>query len=242
MYQLWEIERILKQQSGRPDYNGSFPLKNLIRNSVELIYPAGNTIFSKYKNLYIPEVIMGSSSDIVLGEHIAFYDDTDSIEEQGLAYFVMGKTSRSQTPIYICDNHNFVLEAWALLKEEKPILIHIDQHRDDAKATQYKSLYHTRICDYIDFAIQLGWIREPYISITENRDVPKIDLIPTENKICNIDLDIFAPECTVISLEDKLKGVLNGSENANLITLATSPGFIKQEYAIKIAKLLWEYL
>ena len=226
-----------------PAYTAKLPLKDIIRPTFTTEYPNGNTSFAEEGTaLHIAEICAGNQDDIRLGTKTAFLDANDSINECGIDKYIIGHTTNTGTPIFICDNHNVVLEAWQLLKKDCPTLAHIDQHRDNATATQLDSLHHTRICDYIDFAIKHNWIKKDIISIIESGDLIKLPLIPAENKICNIDLDIFAPECTVLSDEEKIDIIYKAAFNCSLITIATSPGFIDQHRAIDIAKLLWQYL
>jgi len=54
-------------------------------------------------------------------------------------------------------------------------------------------------------------------------------------------LDFFAPELTSISLAKKLELISSLTPHAQLITMATSPLFIDQEFAIAIGKLFWRW-
>ncbi|MCK5529299.1 MAG: hypothetical protein KAI74_06415 [Kiritimatiellae bacterium] len=243
---IWQLETILAKKTESTKlstYSKAIPVESITRPKFTLNYPDGNTSFAeKNSTLQVPEISYGTADDIKQGTEVAFIDANDAISECGIEKYIIGHTTQTGTPIFICDNHNIVLEAWQLVKEERPTLIHIDQHRDDAAALQYESLHHTRICDYIDFAIKQNWIKSDIISIIESGDLSKLPLIPAENKICNIDLDIFAPECSVLSDEEKVDVILKAADSSSLITIATSPGFIDQQLAIKIAKLLWQYL
>ncbi len=246
MNMIWQLETILEQKNKSvllPKYTGIMAIETIVRPEFTLHYPDGNSSFAaKGTKLQVPEICCGELDDIVLGSEIAFIDINDKIEEYGIEKYIIGYTENTGTPIFICDNHNVVLEAWQLVKEDIPTLVHIDQHRDNAPATQLESHYNTRICDYIDFAIQNNWIQPEIISIIESGDLPKTEKIPATNKICNIDLDIFAPECTVLTPEEKINIIHKASAGSSLITIASSPGFIDQKLAISIAKLLWQYL
>ncbi|MCF6177452.1 MAG: hypothetical protein L3J71_16985 [Victivallaceae bacterium] len=245
MHFLWQLEKLLTDLSDQlaPACSDYLPLETIVRSVLTLVYPHGNSGFSlDERNLPVPAICQGGADDIIDGDDIAFVDSSSGIAERGLKNFIIGHTAHTGTPIFICDNHNYVLEAWQLLREQQSTLVHIDQHRDDAPATQFETLYHTRICDYIDFAIRNKWIAEQVISIIEQHDLPQLQSMPDHNRICNIDLDIFAPECTILSLADKVKAIIAAADNCSLITLATSPGFIAQPRAIEIAKLLWKYL
>jgi hypothetical protein len=244
-YFLWRLENLLTNCSDQlfPACAANLPIESVVRSALTLVYPHGNSGFSDGEhNLPVPAIRQGGADDIIYGDDVAFIDSSSGIAERGLKNFIIGHTTHTGTPIFICDNHNYVLEAWQLLGGRQPTLVHIDQHRDDALATQLETLSHTRICDYIDFATKNSWIAEQIISIIEQHDLQQLKSIPDHNKICNIDLDIFAPECTILSLEDKVAAIIAAAKNCSLITLATSPGFIDQPRAIEIAKLLWKYL
>lgn len=244
-YFLWQLEKLLNNHNSQrlPACSARLPIENIVRPAMTLTHPHGNSEFSQAEhNLPVPEIRQGCTDDIIYGDDIAFVDSASGIAERGLKHFIIGHTAHTNTPIFICDNHNYVLEAWQLLQEQRPVLVHIDQHRDDAPAAQLETLYHTRICDYIDFAIKHNWIIEQVISIIEQNDLSQLKAIPDNNKICNIDLDIFAPACTVLSLDEKVNAIIAAAGNCSLITLATSPGFIEQPRSIEIAKLLWKYL
>ncbi len=243
---IWQLETLLSKKQITtilPPYTGRLPIETITRPAFTLNYPEGNASFAeKGGKLYVSEIFIGNKDDIKPGTEIAFIDTNEKIEECGIEKYIFGETSQTGTPIFICDNHNVVLEAWQLLGSDKPTLIHIDQHRDNAEAAQLESIHKTRICDYIDFAIKNNWIKKEIISIIESGDLPKLNLIPESNKICNIDLDIFAPECTVLTDEEKIDVIYKAASSCSLITIATSPGFIDQQLAISIAKLLWRYL
>jgi len=242
---LWQLEGLLFERSDQltAARSDKIPIEKIIRDSFTLHHPHGNSVFSRNAtDLPVPAIIKGGPENIEHGENLAFVDSSEGIAERGLKNFIIGYTVNTGTPIFICDNHNYVLEAWQLLQGQQPTLIHIDQHRDNAPALHDETLYHTRICDYIDFAIIHKWIAEKFISIIESADLKQLSDIPIQNKICNVDLDIFAPECTVLSLEDKVNVITAAADNCSLITMATSPGFIAQPRAIEIARLLWKYL
>jgi hypothetical protein len=67
------------------------------------------------------------------------------------------------------------LESWKFFKSgknQKTLLIHIDQHKDDAdyKKPILDFRRDLRICDYINYAIDEKWINKKYISLCENID------------------------------------------------------------------------
>lgn len=245
MYLLWKLEKLLKEFfDDSKSTTKTVDFSPILREGFTLSYPQGNSSFGeKETELFVPPVTLGDSSCLSVGNKIVFSDLSEDLSCVGLDQFVCG-TSGSGTPIFACDNHNFVLEAWQLLKEEKPTLVHIDQHRDEASCICGKNgkIVQTRICDYIDYAIKNEWIEEKFFSIIESGDLWQLPELPKNNKIVNIDIDIFVPECTILTLEEKVDIITKSAQNASLITLATSPGFIEPKLSTEIAKLLWKYL
>ncbi len=243
-YLVWKIEKLLKEFHSAESSDSNFDFSPILRDSYQLSYPIGNASFANPNDkLFVPSVELGDASDLKVGEETVFIDVSENLNCRGLDKFICGKAN-SGIPIFVCDNHNFVLEAWQLIKSLKPTLIHIDQHRDEAicQCGQGGKIEATRICDYIDYAQKNEWIASGFISFTESADLCKISELPSENKIVNIDVDIFDPECTILTLEEKVKFITESARNATLITIATSPGFIDQELSVEIAKLLWKYL
>jgi len=57
--------------------------------------------------------------------------------------------------------------------------------------------------------------------------------------ILNLDLDFFQPDLDFIDYELKKKVVLDIAKKATVITVATSPFFIKQDLALKVFKDLF---
>jgi len=245
---LWDIENFLEKETNKLKKNTTkTSLKNCIRKSFYLEENKGNNSFgfekNKNKKLYVPEVIYGDEQDIKIGSEIVFEDE--GVRSIGLESYVYGKTQHTQTPVFICDNHNQVLEAWNCVKDKQLTLVHIDQHKDDALFTGDKEnwIRETKICDYISCAQQLNWIQEKYFSFIEIQDLDQIKNINTQEKvILNIDLDFFSPDLSTVNLEEKLKLILFFVPQVEIITLATSPLFIDQEFAIEIGKLFWKYL
>ncbi len=248
-YYIWKIGKainnICEVRNVTPKKNQTF--NSIFREAFWIDKNIGNNSYG-FKNgakLFCAEIKEFKEFDLELGQNPVFRDHEDNKEFVGLNHYLMSNTLNSKTPIFICDNHNLVLEAWELFKNQKYNLIHIDQHFDNAKYAG--SLVDdwrvsTRICDYINFAKSSEWIGE-ILSFVESIDMKKIDKIENNGDvILNIDIDFFAPEMTLISIEEKIKLIFESAKNAKLITLATSPGFIDQKLAIKIAELLFKYL
>ncbi len=247
MYYLWKIEQALEKNE-LPLSNHQVDWSPIIRGSFFFEGHYGNNSFLRQgeSGLIIPGIVMGSAMDLEVGDQVVFCDNQDDeyLQCMGLKHYVCTKTD-SGIPLFICDNHNLVLEAWQLFKNECPTLIHIDQHKDNAKINCRvdEPIYHTRICDYIDYAQKKQWIKRDYFSFVESQDLPKLgEAVHTINKIVNIDIDFFVKEVTMLTLEEKINVISSCCEGATLITIATSPGFIDQSLAVEITKLLARYL
>lgn len=252
---LWDIEKLLEQMRGNlgsqcKETDTHEYMRDTQRNGFYINQNQGNNTFDyrKGKKIWVPPLIYGDIKNILPGEKIVFQDEGQ--KSTGLMYYVCGKTHTNKTPIFLCDNHNAVLEIWKPFYEKnktKAILIHIDQHKDDAIFhDSYNDDFRktTKICDYIDYAISKKWISQNVYSFTESMDLQKIKHLhfaDTSQYIINIDLDFFALELSSISLLEKMQLITQCIKKADVITLATSPLFIHQEFAREIAKLFWKY-
>lgn len=239
--------------------------------------------YFEWKKIWIPWVKIWSIENLELWNEVVFADLEDWKYKESVwlkdhlwiinsAYQnkILDKLERYESnnnhpPIFICDNHNYALEAWKYFKNEKPLLIHIDQHRDEAFPLNIKKsslvwktslnyLIQTRVCDYINWAKDNNWIQKSHISLCESKDFNNLsisDLIQNKfsppfekgvknkkdnNFILNIDLDIFAPEQTIISYDQIWSLIFGLAKNACLITIATSPLFIDQKKAIELVR------
>lgn len=256
---IWQIENIIKKhcEVRKIATLNASDLSQITRDSFWISDNIGNNSYgfkeSDAKNktcesskLFCPKIIYSDKFNIKLGTEPVFRDHELDKEFAGVNHYLISHSLKSNTPIFICDNHNMVLEAWRLVKEKRLNLIHIDQHFDNAQCeityNNKQSIYQTKICNYIDFATKSNWI-DKTLSFVESKDLKQIDKIDNlSDTILNIDLDFFAPEVNLISLEDKINLIFKSAKSAKLITMATSPGFIDQPLAIKVAKLLFENL
>lgn len=151
-------------------------------------------------------------------------------------------------PIFVMDNHNAALFAFLEISEKSaaplPVL-HIDAHPDEAPAEfevpmigrgNIQDVYDkSRIGDFLDVATRGGLIGEITRVVTsaefENFTVPK------ESYILNLDIDIFGPEGAHEELERKVRVIKRAWVGASAIIVATSPGFIDQDFAQEIVKI-----
>ena len=54
--------------------------------------------------------------------------------------------------------------------------------------------------------------------------------------VLNLDLDFFSPDLDYIDYEKKKNLILRLAEKAKYITIATSPAFIEQKYALRVLR------
>ena len=67
------------------------------------------------------------------------------------------------------------------------------------------------------------------------------DLKPEGEYVLDIDLDIFSKDMDYIPYDFRLNKIKELIKGAKVITIASSPYFIDQEYAIKVLKELFNY-
>ena len=184
----------------------------------------------------------------------------------GLSEDVLLFEHETGKPVYIFDNHHKALFAFLDTKENTgkvlPV-VHIDAHPDDARSgynggiistENIKQAYEqSRICDFLDTAGKGNLIRETMRVVTsaefEKFTNPLPNPLPClpagrprregeQPFILSLDIDIFGPEGGYIELDQKIKTIARAWQQATVITIATSPGFIDQEYAWKIIEIM----
>ncbi|PCI24906.1 hypothetical protein COB57_04005 [Candidatus Peregrinibacteria bacterium] len=221
--------------------------KKVLQQGIYHSGDTGNNTFSPPgKSIYMSPILQGNINDIAEGNETVLYDQGRA--ETGLKQCVFGKTSYSNTDIFVCDNHNRVLWVFEKYKKIQPLLIHIDQHKDEAlfhpdcNEKNYET--HSRVCDYIPLAKKFAWIQSSHISLTNSEELQKFQTktLPDTPIILNIDIDIFAKECCHLSTEEIVISIIKTAKKASVICLATSPLFIPQNLAQNITKILWKYL
>jgi len=270
---------------------GFFEIENRWNNTFN--FPKNSKL---WKKIFIPWIKIWKFEDLKLWKKIVFEDFDEDYEngknwEKKLvkeAWFenflwILDHENKNNwekkiekfPPIFICDNHNHVLESWKFFKSgknQKTLLIHIDQHKDDAdyKKPILDFRRDLRICDYINYAIDEKWINKKYISLCENIDFQEFfdtekffkswenffwnnrnfsdseeiflefekDFLNKNKKyrwkiILNIDLDIFVDHQTLINHDKLFKFISFMKNRVDLISIASSPLFLKKE------KVLW---
>lgn len=220
--------------------------------------PVGNNIFSyedrKNKKIYVPKLISGDLDDVLVGEEIVFneIDDGSEISSKGLKnmvnYYFQGKD------IYIFDNHNHAFYFWikslSLNRFSKGCkLVHVDQHKDmrgpenyDVEIDNIEDVFRytnevLNVGNFIKPALKHGVFSEVIIMDSSY----SLDLDIQGEYVLDIDLDIFSKDMDYIPYDTRLAKIQNLIKSARVITVASSPFFIDQEYAIKVLKELFNY-
>ena len=186
---------------------------------------------------------------------------------KGLRNFV--RTSWRGKPVYIFDNHNHAFAFWHLEwirggLETGARLVHMDMHKDSREPESYLSptksgdsdevFQYTNtvlnVGNFIPAAVKSGLVgnvinldseaslREFESAAPKNADLP----VPAGDTIFDLDLDIFAPEMNYIDKYLKMKAIKKAAEKSSMITIATSPFFIKQGLALKRLHQIFEFL
>ena len=229
--------------------------------------------FFESKKIFIPWIKIWKFEDLKFWKEVVFEDfDIDKNWKEFLRkelwfekhLWIVDK--KWFPPIFICDNHNHVLESWKFFKWEKTQMIHIDQHRDNAKYLNPVVDFRRdlRICDYINFAIDEKWVSEKYISLCEMQDFDKYfeknffwngknfwdcEKIFSEFEekflwwkkiILNIDLDIFVDYQTIVNHQKIFELIKFLKNKVDLISIASSPLFLKKEEVFGLLKRILE--
>lgn len=220
--------------------------------------PVGNNIFSyeerSNKKIFVPKLIKGTLEDVHLGEHIVFNeideDENKEIKAKGLENLVEYRVD--DKVVYIFDNHNHAFYFWMKSLKENLFtrgckLVHVDQHKDMREPDNY-DVDEENLDDvfrYTNKVLNVGNFIKPALHKGIFSEVVIIDSsygfdIEIEGEyVLDIDLDIFSKDMDYIPYDlriDKIKKLIN---NSKVITIASSPYFIEQDYAIKVLKELF---
>ena len=220
--------------------------------------PMGNNIFSyderENKKIYVPKLIEGTLDDVLVGEEIVFneIDEDIEIKAKGLKNMVIYKYKGKD--IYIFDNHNHAFYFWIKSLEKGNFtkgckLVHVDQHKDTREPENYNVDIENidDVFRYTNEVLNVGSFIKPALHHNIFSDVIIIDssygfeLDIDGEFVLDIDLDIFSKDMDYIPYELKISKIKELIEKSNVITIASSPFFINQEYAIKVLKELFNY-
>lgn len=218
--------------------------------------PMGNNIFSyeerSNKSIFVPSLIKGTLEDVAVGEEIVFneIDEDKEIKAKGLKNMVFYK--KEDKDIYIFDNHNHALYFWInSLKSNKfkkgCKLVHVDQHKDMREPENYDVDMNSLddVFRYTNEVLNVGNFIQPALKHNIFSEVIIIDSsygfdMDIEGEyVLDIDLDIFSKDMEYISYDKRVSKIKELIKGAKVITIASSPFFIDQEYAIKVLKELF---
>jgi len=220
--------------------------------------PTGNNIFSyeerENKKIYVPKLIEGTLDDVSVGEEIVFneIDEDIEIKAKGLKNMVIYKYQDKD--IYIFDNHNHAFYFWIKSLEKGNFtkgckLVHVDQHKDTREPQDYNVDIEDidDVFRYTNEVLNVGSFIKPALKYNIFSDVIIIDSsygfnLEIEGEfVLDIDLDIFSKDMDYIPYNLKISKIKELIKKAKVITIASSPFFIEQDYAIKVLKELFNY-
>ena len=218
----------------------------------------GNNIFSyedrENKKIYVPKLIEGTLDDVLVGEEIVFneIDEDIEIKAKGLKNMVIYKYKDKD--IYIFDNHNHAFYFWIKSLEKGNFtkgckLVHVDQHKDTREPDNYNVDLNdiNDVFRYTNETLNVGSFIKPALKHNIFSEVIIIDSsygfeLDIEGEfVLDIDLDIFSKDMDYIAYDIKISRIKELIDRAKVITIASSPFFINQEYAIKVLKELFNY-
>lgn len=220
--------------------------------------PTGNNIFSyeerENKQIYVPKLIEADLNAVVVGDEIVFneIDEDVEIKAKGLKNIV--KYNINNKDVYIFDNHNHAFYFWLKSLSKKSFnkgckLVHVDQHKDMREPEDYDVdiLDMDDVFRYTNEVLNVGNFIKPALKHNIFSEAIIIDSsygfdLDIEGEyVLDIDLDIFSKDMDYIPYETKVSKIKDLIKNTKVITIASSPFFIEQEYAIKVLKELFNY-
>lgn len=218
--------------------------------------PYGNNVFSyeerENKKIFVPKLIEGNLEDVEVGENIVFneIDEENEVKAKGLKNLVQYKLK--DKTIYIFDNHNHAFYFWMKSLKNNEFnkgckLVHVDQHKDMREPQDYivdiQNLddvfrYTNEVLNVGNF-IQPALKKEIFSQVIIIDSSYSFDVKVEGEYVLDVDLDIFSRDMDYIPYDFRLNKIKNLIKDAKIITIATSPYFIEQDYAIKVLKELF---
>ena len=128
-------------------------------------------------------------------------------------------------------------------------LVHIDQHKDMREPENYDVDINDidDVFRYTNYTLNVGNFIKPALHHNIFSEAIIIDStygleMDVEGEIVlDIDLDIFSNDMEYMSYDLRVNKIKEYIERAKVITIASSPFFIEQDYAIKVLKELFNY-
>lgn len=220
--------------------------------------PVGNNIFSyderKNKKIFVPKLIEGNLDAVKVGEKIVFSEIDFDKEINAIGLENMVKFNYKDKDIYIFDNHNHSFYFWIKSLKKGMFnkgckLVHIDQHKDMREPEDYNVDVNDMddVFRYTNYVLNVGNFIKPALHHDIFSEVVIIDstygfdLDVDGEIVLDIDLDIFSKDMEYISYDLRVNKIKEYIDRAKVITIASSPFFIEQDYAIKVLKELFNY-
>lgn len=220
--------------------------------------PTGNNIFSyddrSNKSIYVPRLIEGTLDDVKVGDKVVFSEIDFGEEINAIGLKNMVKYNFEEKDIYIFDNHNHSFYFWMKSLNKGMFnkgckLVHIDQHKDMREPENYDVDINNidDVFRYTNYLLNVGNFIKPALHHNIFSEAIIIDStygfeINVEGEIVlDIDLDIFSKDMEYMSYDLRINKIKEYIKRAKVITIASSPFFIEQDYAIKVLKELFNY-
>lgn len=218
--------------------------------------PYGNNAFSYEdrinKKIFVPKLIKGNLEDVEVGDNIVFneIDEENEIKAKGLKNLVEYKVG--DKTVYIFDNHNHAFYFWIKSLQNKEFnkgcqIVHVDQHKDMREPDSYNVnidnlddvfTYTNKVLNVGNF-IQPALKKKIFSNVIIMDSSYSFDIQVQGEYVLDIDLDIFSKDMDYIPYDFRLNKIKDLIKHAKVITIATSPYFIEQDYAINILKELF---
>ena len=216
----------------------------------------GNNVFSyderKNKKIYVPKLIQGDLSDVKVGNEVVFSEIDFEEEINAIGLKNMVKFNYRDKTVYIFDNHNHSFYFWIKSLKEGLFnkgckLVHIDQHKDMREPENYDVDIENieDVFRYTNYVLNVGNFIKPALYHNIFSEAVIIDSTYGLEKdvegeiVLDIDLDIFSKDMEYISFDLRVNKIREYIDRAKVITIASSPFFIEQDYAIKVLKELF---
>lgn len=251
------VQSVLNRSESSPFH--IHPLQYFYRGFY-LTDPVGNNAANyhqrKQRQLYIAPLAAGTPADLAVGDNIAYVEmeNEGELALPGLRRFIYCRHQGKD--VFIFDNHNHAFFFWMAAYLAGRIsrqcgLVHIDRHSDmwrpehppdftldDPPVLQQVFDYTNRVLTIATFirpALQLGLFCD--VEILDTVYPPLLQAPP--GYVLDIDMDIFARALPGSSrYRIQMRRLREYMLSASLITIATSPGFIDQHYAVAVAQAL----
>lgn len=220
--------------------------------------PTGNNIFSyserNNKKIFVPELIEGGLSCVKVGKKVVFSEIDFGKEINAIGLENMVKFNYREKDVYIFDNHNHAFYFWIKSLNQGIFnkgckLVHIDQHKDMRDPESYEVDINNidDVFRYTNYVLNVGNFIKPALHHNVFSEAVIIDstygfeLDVDGEIVLDIDLDIFSKDMEYMSYDLRVNKIKEYIDRAKVITIASSPFFIEQDYAIKVLKELFNY-